>query len=84
MQTALEANGVSLMNIKFNVFGKRMSIQRKDEEWLLFLDSATGIRSRVYDVVIPSELKVDELAVYLDDIYHEHANINHPSVKVLS
>ncbi|WP_281556064.1 hypothetical protein [Thalassomonas sp. RHCl1] len=62
------------MVIKFNVFGKLMSVHRIEQQWQLFNDSDTGISSRVYDVVIPPELTPDELAGYLDDIYHEYAN----------
>lgn len=68
------------MLIKFNVFGKPMSVQRKEGEWLLFLESATSMRVRVYDVVIPPELKQDELAGYLADIYHENASVKCSSV----
>lgn len=62
------------MFIKFDVFGKRMSVQRSNDEWLLFTDSDTGLRARVYDVVIPAELSEDRLVTYLDDIYHEYAS----------
>jgi hypothetical protein len=66
--------------IKFNVFGKEMSILKKGDEWQLFNESATGLRSRVYDVVIPSDLEPAELATYLDDIYHEYSSDIHPKV----
>ncbi|WP_114766691.1 DUF7661 family protein [Vibrio rhodolitus] len=72
------------MLIKFNVFGKPMSVQRKEGEWLLFLESATSMRVRVYDVVIPPELQEDELAGYLADIYHENANSKYLSVELIS
>lgn len=68
------------MFIKFNVFGKKMSVQRKDDEWLLFRESNTGVRARVFDVVIPDDLNESELARYLADIYHESANEKHPDV----
>lgn len=68
------------MFIKFNVFGKVLSVQRKNDEWLLFREADTGMRARIYDVVIPPELTQDKLAQYLDDIYHEHASEKHPSV----
>jgi len=68
------------MFIKFNVFGKRMSVQRKDGEWLLFRDSNTGVRARVHEVVIPAELEDAELATWLADMYHESANEKHASV----
>jgi len=68
------------MLIKFDVFGKRMSIQRKEGEWLLFRDSNTGVRARVYEVVIPDDLEESELASYLADIYHETASEKHSAV----
>ena len=68
------------MLIKFDVFGKRMSIQREGDEWLLFRESNTGVRARVYEVVIPADLEETELATYLADIYHETANEKYSSV----
>ncbi len=68
------------MIIKFNVFGKPMSVLKKSEEWQLFNESDTGIRTRVYDVVIPSDLESTELGTYLDDIYHEYSSEKHPVV----
>ncbi len=57
-----------------------MSVQRKDGEWLLFNESDTGIRSRVYDVVIPVDLSEQQLASYLDDIYHEYSSEKYAKV----
>ena len=68
------------MFIKFDVFGKRMSVQRKDGEWLLFRESNTGVRARVHEVAIPADLDETGLATYLADIFHEVANEKHPSV----
>ncbi|EJG1829241.1 hypothetical protein BKF99_RS23640 [Vibrio parahaemolyticus] len=72
------------MRLKFNVFGKIMSVSRQSEEWVLFLESDVGMRTRVYDVIIPSDLKQEELAQYLDDIYHESATANYTSVFLLT
>lgn len=68
------------MFIKFDVFGKRLFVQRKNDEWLLFRESNTGVRARVYEVVIPADLEESELATYLADIFHEIATEKHPSV----
>ncbi len=65
--------------LKFDVFGKSMLVQRKEGAWLLFIDS----RSRVFDVVIPTELTEQDLAGYLDDIFHEHSSEKHPHVIAL-
>ncbi len=37
--------------------------------------------SRIYDVVIPDDLAEDEIAGWLDDIFHEAATERHPDVK---
>ena len=64
--------------IKFDVFGKRMSVQRKEGEWLLFRESNTCVRTRVHEV-IPADLEESELVTYLADIFHEGASEKHPS-----
>ena len=68
------------MWLKFQVFHQRMSVQRQNEEWLLYRESETSIRARVYDVIIPSDLAEEELARYLADIYHKFASEKYPSV----
>jgi len=68
------------MFIKFDVFGKKMSVQRKDGEWLLFRESNNGVRARVYEVVIPADLEESALATYLADIFHESATERRSSV----
>ena len=70
--------------IRINVFGRSMSVRRISGEWQLFNESQTGMRARVYDVVIPPELTEDDLPGFLDDIYHEYANEQYPSVVIES
>ena len=65
---------------RFNVFGKIMSVQRQNDEWILYVHSGNGVRSRVYDIVIPEDLPDEALEVFLDDIYHEHATQDNPKV----
>ncbi|MCL1045284.1 hypothetical protein L2737_08070 [Shewanella electrodiphila] len=72
------------MLLKFDVFGKSMSVNRQNGEWLLFIESNTGLRTRVYDVVIPSELSEHELATYLGDIFHESARDDNTDVTRLN
>lgn len=56
-----------------------MSVLRKNDEWQLFNESDTGIRARVYDVVIPPDILQSQLEGYLDDIYHEYSSEKHPN-----
>ena len=66
--------------IKLNVFGLPMAVLRVNEQWLLYRESDTAMRARVYDVVIPPELGESELVVYVADIYHENASEEYPEV----
>ena len=66
--------------LKFNVFGKVMSVYKTHQGWQLYNESDTGIRARVYDVVIPDDLTETQLEGYLDDIYHEYSSNKHPKV----
>jgi hypothetical protein len=72
------------MFIKFDVFGKRLSVQRKNDQWLVFADSGTGLLTRVHEIAIPADLSESELAGYLDDIFHENASDQYPVVVKLS
>jgi hypothetical protein len=68
------------MRYKFNVFGKIMLVERKNQQWLLFNDAVIGIPTRIYDVVIPDDINANELAKYLDDIYHEYSSEKYSNV----
>ncbi len=75
---------VKRIEVKFDVFGQRMLVQRRDQQWILYKDSDTGIKARIYDVVIPDDLELPALASYLSDIYHEYVTDKHPEVVCLT
>ena len=58
-----------------------MSVHRKGDHWQLFNESNTGIAVRNYDVVFPDDLTADQLATFLDDIFHEYATEFMPRVE---
>ena len=64
----------------YDVFGVTMRVERREGRWQLFRVSDEGKSSRVTDIVIPNELKEQELAVFLDDLYHEMASPEHDGV----
>jgi hypothetical protein len=66
----------------FDVFGKTMLVESSRKGWQLFLLGADGKRSAV-DVPIPAFVTENELAQYLDDIFHESASSRHPCVRRL-
>jgi len=59
--------------MKFNIYGRfRVDVRRENEFWIVYR-SGLGKRARLNDVVIPSNLVAQDLATYLDDIFHEFA-----------
>jgi hypothetical protein len=61
--------------MKFNIYGRfHITVLREKGAWAVY-QSEMGKRTRLPDVVVPPDLAADELAVYLDDIFHEFAGI---------
>jgi hypothetical protein len=59
--------------MKFNVYGRfQVEVRRENESWVAYR-SELGKRTRLNDVVIPPDLVAEDLATYLDDIFHEFA-----------
>ncbi|MET0857782.1 MAG: hypothetical protein ABWY27_13590 [Telluria sp.] len=57
----------------FDIYGRfQLDVQRENDAWVIYRP-APGKRVRVSDIVIPSMLEAEEIATYLDDIYHELA-----------
>jgi hypothetical protein len=59
--------------MKFDVYGRfRLEVVREGDGWAAYrLDP--GKRTKLNDLIIPSSVEASEIAVYLDDIYHEAA-----------
>lgn len=59
--------------MKFNIYGRfQVDVQREDDVWVVYR-SELGKRALLHDVVVPADLTNNELATYLDDIFHEYA-----------
>lgn len=60
-------------NVRFSIYGHyEFDIVREGDNWKVFnLDA--GKRLLLNDVVIPTEVQEDEVATYLDDLFHELA-----------
>lgn len=66
--------------MKINAFGRRLDIRRVDGRWVVFAPGSDGKRRKLPDILIPAELGQNELVVFLDDLLHEWASAEHPSV----
>ncbi len=58
--------------MKFNIYRRfQIEIQREGELWIAYR-YGEGKRVKASDIVIPSEVVESELAVFLDDLFHEY------------
>jgi hypothetical protein len=61
--------------MKFNIYGRfQLEVRRENEAWIVYR-AELGKRTRLHDVIIPPELAAQEIAIYLDDVFHEYAGI---------
>ena len=65
--------------LRFNVFGRIVLIDRKQNEWHAYYPGTDGKR-RPASFVIPSFIEDSELEQYLGDLFHESASPNNPEV----
>jgi len=57
--------------LKFDIYGRfQLEVLRENNAWMVYR-LGLGTRSRANDVVVPAELEPDELATFLDDLFHE-------------
>jgi hypothetical protein len=65
--------------MEFDVFGRRIIVERHGNTWASFERGDDGKR-RASGFVIPSDLPEDSLEEYLADLFHEAAGPDRPSV----
>lgn len=57
--------------MKFDIYGRlQLEIEREGDRWAAY-ERSEGKRLRAQGVIIPDEIPVDELAAFLDDLFHE-------------
>jgi hypothetical protein len=61
------------MAMKFNIYGRfQVEVAWDNGGWVAYR-SALGKRNRLEELAIPSDLGTDEIATYLDAVFHEYA-----------
>ena len=68
-----------MASMKFNVFGRIVLVERRQNEWSAYYPGTDGKR-RHASFVIPSFIEDSELEQYLGDIFHESASPKNPDV----
>ncbi|MBZ2209428.1 DUF7661 family protein [Massilia soli] len=61
--------------MKFDIYGRfQIEVRRENDAWEAYR-LEPGKRAKVDELIIPAALDADEIATYLDDIYHEMAGV---------
>lgn len=59
--------------MRFDIYGRfQIEVRRENEGWAAYR-AEHGKRVPLEELVIPPDVTEDELATYLDDVYHEFA-----------
>ena len=59
--------------MKFNIYRRfQVDVRRENDAWAVYR-TEPGKRTLFEEVVIPPDVPADELATWLDDIFHEYA-----------
>lgn len=72
----------SLKRIRLDVFGRQMIVEDAGEGWVAYWSGSEGKR-RAANIPIPSHLDAHGIVRYLDDLFHEGASAEHPTVRLL-
>jgi hypothetical protein len=72
--------GRDVAPLRFEVFGRRVLIERCADGWEVFDLGSEGKRRRAEGIFIPSDISEEELERYLADLCHEGATPRYPSV----
>ena len=70
-----------MIPITINVYGRLMTVEKRDNGWRVFYPGADGKRRSAEDIVIPDFVGESELENYLSDLCHEWASEKHPTVR---
>jgi hypothetical protein len=57
--------------MKYDIYGRfQLEVLRESGAWAVYR-IGQGVKSFAHDVVLPSDLEVDQIATFLDDLFHE-------------
>ena len=68
--------------MRFDVFGRELIVERSNDGWAVFY-SGEGKRLPANNIIIPSSITEEEIAGYLEDLFHEAATPSHNDVRRL-
>jgi hypothetical protein len=71
-----------MQKLRFDVFGRDITIETTAAGWVAFVPGNDRKR-RPAGFPIPATMDAQDIAQYLDDLFHENATAEHPVVRRL-
>lgn len=59
--------------MKFNAYGNKIEVVKSSDNWVIFYLGNEGKKRTAHDILIPPEVKEEEIKNYLEDLLHEWA-----------
>lgn len=69
--------------MKFNAFGRHISVARAGDAWNVFDIASEGKRRSATDIPVPASLGDDEIPGDVSDLLHEYASDRRPVVDAI-
>ncbi|MCP3874576.1 MAG: hypothetical protein GY699_15655 [Desulfobacteraceae bacterium] len=69
--------------MKFNVYGRKVEVLKVLNGWEVFYLSNDGKKRIAHDIIIPMDLKENEIMGYLDDLLHEWATPKNNQISII-
>ncbi len=70
--------------MKFNVYNRQLEVNRHQGQWRVLILGSEGKKRLGENIVIPADVREDELMDYLADLCHEWSREGHVSVTRLA
>lgn len=68
--------------MKLDAYGKRIEIQRENGDWVIY-ELGEGKKTLSRDIYIPSDYNEAQVIGFLEDLFHERATPENPSIKII-
>jgi hypothetical protein len=68
--------------MKLDVFGQPIEAIRTEGRWRIYYLGNDGKKRPASDIVVPLSIREEDLAGYLEDLRHEYATPENPTVRV--
>ena len=70
--------------MKLDVFGKiEIEVVQVNGDWTVFRCGTENKKRKLSDIVIPKNIKEDDVIEYIEDIFHEWATTSNHKVKLI-